>query len=108
MTMNRLKFNEGGQPVYVDDLETLQENDFGMRKAMLSVMTMGSKAFLLSDVDQERVDNNQVKIGSGTVVIDGMLCPSEGKTLKAKTNESVFLLVKRFETDERVFENGQT
>lgn len=53
MTMNRLKFNEGGQPVYVDDLETLQENDFGMRKAMLSVMTMGSKAFLLSDVDQE-------------------------------------------------------
>ena len=27
MTMNRLKFNEGGQPVYVDDLETLQEND---------------------------------------------------------------------------------
>lgn len=108
MTMNRLKFNEGGQPVYVDDLETLQENDFGMRKAMLSVMTMGSKAFLLSDVDQERGDNNQVKIGSGTVVIDGMLCPFEGKTLKAKTNESVFLLVKRFETDERVFENGQT
>ena len=49
--------------MYVDDLETLQENDFGMRKAMLSVMTMGSKAFLLSDVDQERVDNNQVKIG---------------------------------------------
>ena len=105
--MNRLKFNEGGQPVYVDDLETLQENDFGMRKAMLSVMTMGSKAFLLSDVDQ-RIDNNQVKIGSGTVVIDGMLCPFEGKTLNAKTNQSVFLLVKRFETDERVFENGQT
>lgn len=78
--------------MYVDDLETLQENDFGVRKAMLSVMTMGSKAFLLSDVDQERVDNNQVKIGSGTVVIDGMLCPFEGKTLKAKQSKACFYL----------------
>lgn len=106
--MNRLKFNEGGQPVYLDDLETLQTNGSSMWKAMLGVMTMESKAFLLSDVEQENVGNNQIKVGSGTIVMDGMLCPFDGKTLTAKTSGSVYLLVKRFETDERVLENGQT
>lgn len=93
--------------MYVDDLETLQENNLSMWKAMLGVMTMGAKAFLLSDVEQERIDNNQISIGSGTVVIDGMLCPFEGKTLTVATKESVYLLVKRPDTDERVFEDGQ-
>lgn len=107
MTMNRLKFNEGGQPVYLDDLEALQDNNMGMWKAILGMMTQDSEAFLLKGVKIEKKDENQVVVGNGTLIIDGMLCPFEGRTLTVASNESIYVLIKRNNTDERTFEDGQ-
>lgn len=45
--MNRLKFNEGGQPVYLDDLKLLQDNDEGAMSSLMEALGGGKTAFLL-------------------------------------------------------------
>lgn len=115
MTMNRLKFNEGGQPVYVDDLETLQENDTVSMKRLLETLTGGVKAYLLTDrkadivsVDVEK-STTTAKIYAGTAVVDGEFVSWKDTTVVLQTwDDPIFLCIKRTETDNRVFEDGQT
>lgn len=105
--MNKIIFSEGGQPVFLDDLETLQGNSFDMWKAMLGEMTMGAEAFLLRDVTATRGEGNKVTVGSGILVIDGMCCEFSGQTLTASTDDTIYLVVSRVEEDMRVFNDGQ-
>ena len=105
--MNKIIFSEGGQPVFLDDLETLQGNSFDMWKAMLGEMTMGAEAFLLRDVTATRGEGNEVTVGSGILVIDGMCCEFSGQTLTASTDDTIYLVVSRVEEDMRVFDDGQ-
>ena len=105
--MNKIIFSEGGQPVFLDDLETLQVNSFDMWKAMLGEMTMGAEAFLLRDVTATRGEGNEVTVGSGILVIDGMCCEFSRQTLTASTDDTIYLVVSRVEEDMRVFDDGQ-
>lgn len=57
--MNKLKFNEGGQPTYLDDLKTLQDNHSTALESLLAGLTGGvSEAYLLQpySFDTEIVD----------------------------------------------------
>nr|DAU35606.1 MAG TPA: hypothetical protein [Caudoviricetes sp.] len=113
--MNRLKFNEGGQPVYVDDLETLQENDAESMRKLLETLSGGVKAYLLADwkteivsVDVEK-STTTAKIYAGTAVVDGEFVSWEDTTVVLQTwNDPIYLCIKRTETDSRTFEDGQT
>lgn len=105
--MNKIIFSEGGQPVFLNDLETLQGNSFDMWKAMLGEMTMGAETFLLHDVTATRGEGNKVTVGSGILVIDGMCCEFSGQTLTASTDDTIYLVVSRVEEDMRVFNDGQ-
>lgn len=105
--MNKIIFSEGGQPVFLNDLETLQGNSFDMWKAMLGEMTMGAETFLLRDVTVTRGEGNKVTVGSGILVIDGMCCEFSGQTLTASTDDTIYLVVSRVEEDMRVFDDGQ-
>lgn len=113
--MNRLKFNEGGQPVYVDDLETLQENDVTSMKRLLETLTGGVKAYLLADVSAEvvsvDVDKSTTtgKIHGGVAVVDGEFVAWDEATIVLQTwADPIYLCIKRTETDSRTFEDGQT
>lgn len=115
MTMNRLKFNEGGQPVYVDDLETLQENDTAGMKRLLETLTGGVKAYLLADIKAEivsvDVDKSTTtgKFYGGTAVVNGEFVAWDDVTLVLQSwDDPIYLCIKREETDNRVFEDGQT
>lgn len=115
MTMNRLKFNEGGQPVYVDDLETLQENDTAGMKRLLETLTGGVKAYLLADIKAEivsvDVDKSTTtgKFYGGTAVVNGEFVAWDDVTLVLQSSDDpIYLCIKREETDNRVFEDGQT
>ena len=113
--MNRLKFNEGGQPVYVDDLETLQENDTASMRQLLEALTGGVKAYLLTDwktefvsVDVEK-STTTTKIYAGTAVVDGEFVTWDDATIVVQSwDDPIYLCIKRTETDNRVFEDGQT
>lgn len=113
--MNRLKFNEGGQPVYVDDLETLQENDTVSMKRLLETLTGGVKACLLADIKAEivsvDVDKSTTtgKFYGGTAVVNGEFVAWDDVTLVLQSwDDPIYLCIKREETDNRVFEDGQT
>lgn len=113
--MNRLKFNEGGQPVYVDDLETLQENDTAGMKRLLETLTGGVKAYLLSAVSAEVVSadvdksTTTAKIHGGVAVVDGEFVSWDDTTVVLQTwDDPIYLCIKRTETDNRTFEDGQT
>lgn len=115
MTMNRLKFNEGGQPVYVDDLETLQENDTVSMKRLLETLTGGVKACLLADIKAEivsvDVDKSTTtgKFYGGTAVVNGEFVAWDDVTLVLQSwDDPIYLCIKREETDNRVFEDGHT
>lgn len=45
--MKTLKFNEGGQPVFLDDLKTLQDNQQETSSQLMSVLGNSQKAFLM-------------------------------------------------------------
>lgn len=104
----RLIFNEGGQPVFLDDLKTLQEHHFSLWKSMLGTMTMKAEAFLQEPVEKEYLGDDRIRIGGGTIIADGMLFPFEGKELDVSGEAAVYILIKRDAGDYRVFEDGQT
>ena len=106
--MNRLKFNGGGQPVYLDDLDTLQQNSLKAWQGFLKVLTMGAGVFLLEDVEQEEQSDGTTVFGGGTLVVDGMPCSFNGAALKVDKDKGAYLLVNTREADRRVFEDGQT
>ena len=105
--MNRLIFNEGGQPVFLDDLQTLQDNHFDMWRSFLKAMTSGAEAFLLEPVSMGLNGDGSGYVGGGVLVVDGMLCPFEGITIDSVAGRTVFVILKRQEADQRVFEDGQ-
>ena len=100
-----MKFSEGGQPIYLDDLSLLQENHFDMWKSFLGVMTLNAPAFLLEGVKKESLGGNRVRVSAGKIVVDGTICPFEGTELEGST---VYVLVKRNIGEYREFEDGQT
>lgn len=112
--MNRLKLNEGGQPVHLDDLETLQDNDKRSMKLLLDALTGGAEAFLLKKPEKSLIwhvtDTGKVyyTLKGGTLVVDGDFLEWPETDVETKTEESpVYLCVRETETDIRTFEDGQ-
>ena len=58
--MNKMLFSEGGQPLYIDDLKTLQENPTNQMSALLQALGANTSAFLL-----ERFQGELKKLNEG-------------------------------------------
>lgn len=113
--MKRLKFNEGGQPVFLDDLKTLQDNQQGASSQLMSVLGNGQKAFLLKkpDIEISTVSEDELTttftLKAGTLVVDGIAISWSDTQLTIGDWETpIYLVVKRTETGGRVFQDGQT
>lgn len=111
--MDRLKINDGGQPIYLDDLSLLQGNDAESLRSLLVAMG-GGGAYLLSALDADIVSTDSTaltttaRLKAGTLVVDGELLPWEDTVVTLKSwNDPVYLIVREEESDSRLHEDGQ-
>ncbi len=112
--MNRLIFNSGGQPVYLDDLKLLQDNDADAMKALTAALG-GSTAFLLSkpEVTDTSVDPTTAvttfTLKAGILVVDGeFLSWTDTRLSISEWDTPIYLCVRESDTDSRLFEDGQS
>ena len=113
--MNRLLFNEGGQPIFLDDIKLLQDNDAGFNRQFLNAISGKSSAFLLQhldmkplSVDQEKLTTT-VKVYAGSIVVAGEIIDFPESTVTVKTwSDPLYVCIKETENEEREFEDGQT
>jgi hypothetical protein len=108
--MKKLKFNEGGQPIYLDDIQTLQES---MGSALCGLVA----ALLASDWSQKNIttaflaDPTRTKDGSyvgGWVYYDGNLLQYTNNLTPALIDPSGYLNIYKTEADSRVMADGST
>lgn len=113
--MNRLLFNEGGQPIFLDDVKLLQDNDAGFNRQFLNAISGKSSAFLLQhldmkplSVDQEKLTTT-AKVYAGSIVVAGEIIDFPESTVTVKTwSDPLYVCIKETENEEREFEDGQT
>ena len=110
--MNRLLFNEGGQPVCLDDLKTLQDLMVETIKALVSSLVR-TNVFILNEYSLLgfSFDSGRYKrtLSAGTLVVDGDFLPWPETTLTLESPEQpIYICVKNKEEDIRTFEDGQS
>ena len=113
--MNRLVFNEGGQPIFLDDIKLLQDNDAGFNCQFLNAISGKSSAFLFQpldmkplSVDQEKLTTT-AKVYAGSIVVAGEIIDFPESTVTVKTwSDPLYVCIKETENEEREFEDGQT
>ena len=110
--MNRLLFSEGGQPVCLDDLKLLQDNEQEGIKLLLSAL-VATKVFLLDkvkfDFTRDEVGRLYYIVKAGTLVVDGELLSWNDTTFNpVDITKLKYLCVRDIETDSRIFEDGQS
>lgn len=113
--MKTLKFNEGGQPVFLDDLKTLQDNQQETSSQLMSVLGNSQKAFLMKKPLVETVQISEDEftttfvLKAGTLVVDGLAMSWADTQLTINGWDTpIYLVVKKSETGARVFQDGQT
>lgn len=106
--MKKLKFNNGGQPIYLDDIQTLQES---MGSALCGLVA----ALLTSDWSQKNIataflaDPTRTKDGSyvsGWLYYDGNLLTYTNNLTPAVVAPSGYLNIYKTEADSRVMQDG--
>lgn len=111
--MNRLLFSEGGQPVCLDDLKLLQDNEQESIKLLLSAL-VDTKVFLLDKIKTDlpkKSEDGRVyfTVKAGTLVVDGeLLSWNDTKFSMTDFAKDKYLCVRDIETDSRIFEDGQS
>lgn len=114
MTMNKIKFSEGGQPVYLDDLQLLQDNDTSAMAALVKMLGNGENVFLFQkggwDVIEQDESGVTVLIKAETFIANGEFLSWEDTNLQVPYNmieEPVYLCINTVEADRRQFDDGQ-
>lgn len=112
--MNKLLFNNGGQPVYLDDLRTLQETAQAQMGTLLEGLGVNEDVFLFTRASSEIVsfDNETlkptIKIARNLVVKDGVLYELPETILTADSMEAtIYIGFRTTDSDVRTFEDGQ-
>lgn len=111
--MNKLIFSEGGQPVCLDDLKTLQDMIVETIKPLLlalvktNVFILGDYDFINSEIDTEKMQTKFI-LSAGTLVVDGDFLSWPDTPLAIDNwNQPIYICVKNKEEDVRTFEDGQ-
>lgn len=113
--MNKLQFHEGGQPIQLDDLQLLQDNDTNSLRYMIEAITGHTKAFLLDKIDGKIVSVDQEKmlttfdVAEGILFIEGEFISFPGTRLTISSwDVPLYICIKETPIKERVFQDGQT
>ena len=112
--MNRLIFNEGGQPVFLDDLKLLQDNDTGFNHRLLEAITGSRQAFLLEQIEGKPVSVDQEKmtttfdIAGGAIVVDGEFLDFPQTRITVNSwHDPLYICIKETPLEEREHQDGQ-
>lgn len=110
--MNRLKFNEGGQPVYLDDLRLLQDNSKAAVDYLLSAITRGQPSLFLEQPTYRYIEDDVVgpaiEVSKGTAYLYGDFV-SWDKTIipGIQSLGDLYLCICETDSDRRFFDDGQ-
>ena len=110
--MNKLRFNEGGQPVFLNDLELLQNNMIEVWDTILKLLADGEDVFVLDDypyeVDQTVAGQKTMTFPAGVIVVRGELYAYEGASLTTTDIDAKpYICLQNTTDDVRLFEDGQ-
>ena len=113
--MNKLLFNEGGQPVYLDDLKILQETPQNQIAQLLSAFGSGETAYLLTSLQGDIISidttthKTTAKVHKNWLVEDGLIFEIPETTIVVSSwNDPIYVGIKTTEGDARNFEDGQS
>lgn len=115
--MNKLIFGEGGQPIYLDDLNLIHDNMFYMWSKIFGTMS-GGTPFLLSKPSFKNADvvmsggeavGIKFDVLPNTIFVSGALYEFDGATIEVAAGDVPFYIcIKRNEEGHRVFYDGQS
>ncbi|MEE1081624.1 MAG: hypothetical protein U0L19_11005 [Bacteroidales bacterium] len=112
--MNKIKFSAGGQPVFLDDLQLLQDNYSNMI-AFLAESSVGSNSpILLHDYDPviQRINSDgtiDVYVAQNKILHDGVIVDIHEKTFTGiETSKDIYVAITTQDNTSRVFQDGST
>ncbi len=107
--MNKVKFNEGGMPIVLDDLQLIQRNSFAQMTILLDAIASNTPAFLLKDTfnSTRKVGKEHYEIPSGTLYYQGEFLPFD-TLITDDMGETLYICVKTTQSDEREMADGQS
>ena len=112
--MNKIKFSAGGQPVFLDDLQLLQDNYSNMI-AFLAESSVGSNSpILLHDYDPviQRINSDgtiDVYVAQNKILHDGVIADIHEKTFTGiETSKDIYVAITTQDNTSRVFQDGST
>lgn len=110
--MNRMKFSEGGQPVYLDDLRLLQDNSKSAAEYLLSAIGRGQSTMLLESPYYSYTEDDAgefvIKVSEGSAFVNGDFV-SWGETVvyDVESKDDLWLCIRETDNDKRIFDDGQ-
>lgn len=116
--MNKIKFNQGGQPIYLDDLQLLQDNTTQNLQYLLTALVgKNQEPYLLypytftSEVISEEEYIANLTIHANAIVISGEIIPFPEKTFLNTEidpeNGEIYIIIQRQDTNTQTHEDGQ-
>lgn len=116
--MNKIKFNQGGQPIYLDDLQLLQDNTTQNLQYLLTALVgKNQEPYLLYPYTftwhliSEEQGTSQLTIHANAIVISGEIIPFPEKTflnteIDPESGE-IYIIIQRQDTNTQTHEDGQ-
>ena len=111
--MNKLLFNEGGQPVYLDDLEMIQSEPLNQTGMLLKALGAGTSMFLMDGftgkyLDRDSSGKSAYAVNRNWLVKDGTVYELPATSVVIGDGETLYVGLKTTEGDERNFDDGQS
>lgn len=106
--MKTLKFNEGGQPVFLDDISLIQDNMFGLNvgKAFLTDGQSGYAIGRAIEVNDFGLIDKTYKVKAHRIVIGDNVYDIEGMTNTVGDVNKLYYHVREAEEDARMMRDG--
>lgn len=112
--MNKLLFNEGGQPVFLDDLKTLQESPQEQFSMLLAVLGSNEEIFLMNAMTgklisvDETTGKSTFKTERNRIAKEGVIYEIPETTIVVDSfYDPLYVGFKTTESDRRNFNDGQ-
>lgn len=109
--MNKIKFNEGGQPIHLDDLQLLQNNTMDLFKTVMVSLSGGAPVFFVrfpdTIVKKEDSGETTLMVKAGAMVVDGELVQWADTPVVGTVGDSIYACINEASTDNREFADGQ-
>lgn len=109
--MNKIKFNEGGMPVNLDDLQLLQNNMMDLFKTVMTFLSGGAPAYLARFPDtvgkKENGGEAILMVKAGAMVVGGELVQWGDTPVVGTPGDSIYACINKTNADDREFADGQ-